>query len=105
MGNFLVHEWGRAFAPNTPPDQKEALDEKMKQLTTMFSGMCPGLGVTPETIPGIERSYLELLRLMNEHLKHHAYILGGRPCMADFALMGPLYAHLYRDPYPGALMK
>ena len=34
-----------------------------------------------------------------------AYLLGGRPCLADFAFMGPMYAHLYRDPYPSVIMK
>eukprot|EP00959_Pyramimonas_sp_CCMP1952_P409564 8583323-Pyramimonas_sp.AAC.2 len=28
-----------------------------------------------------------------------------RPSLGDVALMGPFYAHLYRDPVPGHLMK
>ena len=35
----------------------------------------------------------------------HPYALGGRATLADFALYGPLYAHLYRDPSSGDLMK
>ena len=35
----------------------------------------------------------------------HEYLLGDRPCLADFAMMGPLYAHLYRDPVPGKLVR
>ena len=31
--------------------------------------------------------------------------MGGRPSLADFALYGPLYAHLYRDPASGEIMK
>jgi hypothetical protein len=32
-------------------------------------------------------------------------MLGGRPTLADFAMMGPLYAHLFRDPVPGKLVR
>lgn len=32
-------------------------------------------------------------------------MLGGHPSIADFGLMGPLYAHLARDPVPSTLMK
>ncbi|WP_222873656.1 hypothetical protein [Hankyongella ginsenosidimutans] len=34
----------------------------------------------------------------------HRYVLGGRPTLADHALMGPLYGHLYRDPRSGEHM-
>jgi hypothetical protein len=33
------------------------------------------------------------------------YLLGATPTLGDYALMGPLYAHLYRDPKPGQLMR
>lgn len=39
------------------------------------------------------------------HFDHHDYLLGGRPTLADFALMGPLYPHLYKDPVPGFMMR
>ena len=44
----------------------------------------------------IERSFEALLDLLTEHFMAHEYLLGDRPCLADFAMMGPLYAHLYR---------
>ena len=31
-------------------------------------------------------------------------MLGDKPCTGDFGLLGPLYAHLYRDPAPKQLM-
>ena len=42
---------------------------------------------------------------MSAHLAVHPFLLGSRPSLGDFALMGPLYAQLYRDPYPGRLMR
>lgn len=103
--DYLVFEWGRMSVPDTAPEHLEALNQKMARNMKQMSGSLPGLGVSAETIPGIESTYLEFLRLFDEHLKHHAFVLGGRPSLADFALMGPLYAHLYRDPVPGAMMK
>lgn len=62
-------------------------------------------GVTDESIAAIEASYDEFLSLFEAHLKQYPYLLGGHPTLGDYALMGPLYAHLYRDPKPGLLMR
>ncbi len=45
------------------------------------------------------------LAQFDAHLAAHPYALGPRPTVADFGLMAPLYAHLYRDPYSGRLMR
>jgi hypothetical protein len=62
-------------------------------------------GVTAESIPAIEASYAEFLRLFDAHLASSPYLLGGRPTIADYGLIAPLYAHLARDPYPARLMQ
>ena len=62
-------------------------------------------GVTPESAGTIETSYLEFLKLFAAHLETTPHLLGGRPCIGDFAFMGPLYPHLARDPNPSRLMK
>lgn len=64
-----------------------------------------GFGITPATIPAIEASYEQFLDLFDAHLARHPYLLGGRPTIGDYGLIGPLFAHLARDPYPLALMK
>jgi glutathione S-transferase len=76
----------------------EFAGNQMRKLTVDF-------GVNPDTIPEIERCYSEFLALFSAHLEEAPYLLGGRPTRGDFALMGPLYAHLSRDPYPSAIMK
>lgn len=76
----------------------EFAGNRMRDLTVEF-------GVNPETIPEIERSYAEFLALLSAHFEVAPYLLGGRPTRGDFAFMGPLYAHLSRDPYPSAIMK
>jgi hypothetical protein len=62
-------------------------------------------GVSPDTIAPIESAYLELLDLLQAHLGTAPYLLGGRPSLADYGLIAPLYAHLARDPHPSLLMK
>ena len=65
----------------------------------------PILGVTDETIPAIEESYKALLRLLDTHFAQYPYLLGGKPCIGDYGMFGPLFAHLGRDPVPEVLMK
>ena len=35
----------------------------------------------------------------------YPFVLGHSPSTADFGLLGPIYAHLYRDPVPGAILR
>jgi glutathione S-transferase len=59
------------------------------------------LGVTPETEPAWEASNERILGLLEAHFSDHDFVLGGRPSLGDFGLMGPLYAHLFRDAASG----
>jgi len=65
----------------------------------------PVMGRSRRNIVAIEQSYESFLDDFNRHLEAHAFLLGSRPSIGDFGLIGPLYAHLYRDPYPGQLMR
>lgn len=98
---FLRTEFARAV-PQMPHAQR--LDVAGK-LMTKFAGFLPNLGVTEAVIPAMESSYAELLAALDAHFQQHPYLLGGRPSIADFGMMAPLYAHLARDPVPAFLMK
>ena len=100
--NFLLAEFGRLL--HAGPD-REARYVTARQTMEYFNGFLPVLGVTPETIPTVETAYCELLDALDEHLLHFPYLLGGRPSIADFGLMAPMYAHLARDPVPATIMK
>jgi glutathione S-transferase len=63
-------------------------------------GFLPGLGVTPEQLPAIEAWTHQMLDLLEAHFATLPYLLGTRPSYGDFGLIGPLFAHLGRDPYP-----
>ncbi len=99
---FAVEEFGRLSVPSAPLDEQRAIGER---LAVPFAGALPPLGVSQEMIPAIEASYRELLEELSEQMAKHPYLLGDRPCRGDFALFGPLYAHLYRDPASGRFMR
>lgn len=99
---FAIEEFGRLSVPSADAAEQRAIGEK---LAGPFAGALPALGVSAETAPAIEASYRELLADFDRHLAEHGYALGPCPAIADFALYGPLYAHLYRDPASGRLMK
>lgn len=99
---FILSEFGRLSNPEASYEEQIAIGERTSQA---FAGMVPALGITEATIPGIEAAYLEILEQLDEHFSHYDYLLGSRPCIGDYGLMGPLYAHLARDPVPKALMR
>jgi glutathione S-transferase len=70
-----------------------------------MSGSIRALGVVPETTGAIEAHTAALLAGLEAHFAAEAFLLGARPSLADCALMGPLYAHLYLDAVPGRLLR
>ncbi len=85
---------------NTPQreDKTEAMMNRMRHAATFF-------GVTEQTEEVVEALYVEYLDALNKHFEQYPYLLGWRPCVGDFGLLGPMYAHLGRDPYPARLMQ
>jgi len=55
------------------------------------------LGATDETGSAIEAHTRDLLAALSTHFAAHPYLLGARMSLADCALMGPLYGHLFND--------
>lgn len=100
--DFIMSEFGRMHAPAASFDEQVAVGEK---ISARFRKSTTFLGVSPETIPGVEAAYLLLLEQLDQHFAEHDYLLGSRPCIGDYGFMGPLYAHLGRDPVPKALMQ
>lgn len=100
--DWIVRAFGRLSRPDASLEEQDEIGERTSRL---FRGSLPTLGVTEATIPAIEASYESLLRDLDAHLQEHPFLLGNRPCIGDFGLIGPLYAHQYRDPASGALME
>ncbi|MFN8641337.1 MAG: glutathione S-transferase family protein [Candidatus Binatia bacterium] len=70
-----------------------------------MSGSIGFLGVSPDSIPAIEAHTRELLDAMSAHFAVHPFLLGARPSLADCAVMGPFFAHLYLDAVPSQLLR
>ncbi|MBV7258790.1 glutathione S-transferase family protein [Erythrobacter crassostreae] len=100
--DWILEEFGRNMMPDAPRDQQIAAGTMIGK---QFRGFVPILGINEETIPGIEASYEALLADLDAHFAKHDFLLGSRPSIGDFGLIGPLYAHLYRDPASGEIMK
>ncbi len=60
----------------------------------------PRLGVTPENIDAwMDQVLVPWFRVLDAHLAGGGYLLGARPCLADFAVFGADVAHFVGDPY------
>ncbi|ARN19001.1 glutathione S-transferase [Piscinibacter gummiphilus] len=101
--DWALRAFGELNAPGATPDEQWAIGSKR---AGPFAQAAVLLGAsTPEMQAAIERSYEALLAELDAHFQAVPYALGSRPSMADFGLYGPLYAHQYRDPASGALMR
>lgn len=79
--------------------------EEANRFADRMQGATAFVGVNPATIPVIEAHVADLLAALEAHLAVHPYLLGSAPSLADCAMMGPLYAHLYLDAVPGRLLR
>jgi len=90
-------EGGDNLAPFMPRFIKDRFAAKAAAGLRAF---LPGLGVVPAQLPAIEAWTVAMCDALDAHFAKHPYLLGTRPSIGDFGLIGPLYAHLGRDPYP-----
>ena len=94
--SFAISEFGRHGFPWFPqPLQHLCAREMAKTLQAHL----PRMGLTEQMGQALLAHLDEWLGAMDYHLSQHDYLLGGRPCLGDFACMGPLYAHVWRDPH------
>lgn len=90
------------------PSWRGTLDDEMlaamgKAFSERQIGRLRYVGSNPTTGPVIEASYVRLLDLLEDHLKQHGFLLGGRPGAGDFGLYGQLTQLAAFDPTPMAL--
>ena len=100
--DWIVGEFGKLSAPHLDAAGQREVGEKTCK---PFRGSLPMLGVTEQTFAAVESSYEALLGDLDKHFAKHDFLLGSRPSIGDYGLIGPLYAHQYRDPNSGALMQ
>lgn len=93
QNRFLRH----AFALGAGGDMADKIMARMQSYL-------PRLGINADSTPKIERSYEMLLDILQTHFEQLPYLLGGHPTVADYGLIGPMFAHLGRDPVPAHTM-
>jgi len=79
--------------------------ESANRFADRMKGSIALLGVVPASIAAIEAHLGELLDALSAHFAEHRFLLGDRMSLADCALLGPFYAHLYLDAVPGLLLR
>lgn len=99
---------------STPESERDARDafaamggdpERANRFADRMHGSIEALGVSAATAPAIEAHFTELLEHLEAVFTAQPFLLGHQPSLADCALMGPLYAHLYLDLRPGPLLR
>ncbi|MEH6517247.1 MAG: glutathione S-transferase N-terminal domain-containing protein [Halioglobus sp.] len=97
--SFIRHHFFHSQRDLPQREEKtEHMMDRMRHVGQIF-------GVTEDSIEAIESLYVEYLAALDTHFQQYPYLLGGRPCIGDFGLLAPMYAHLGRDPYPARLMQ
>jgi glutathione S-transferase len=91
---FAMREFGRDGFPWMPGPIARLM---VKPVAKRMQSYLPILGIDEATHAGLESYTQQLLRHLDAHFAAHPYVFGTRPALADFALYGPLWAHLYRD--------
>jgi glutathione S-transferase len=90
-------EAGQSLLPGAPGfAQKRAA----AQVANSLRAMLPAVGVRPEHFAVMNEWTERMLDLIDAHFAAQPYLLGTRPTLADFGLVGTMYAHLGRDPWP-----
>lgn len=91
------HDAGSAMLPWAPRFLQDKVAERpMKFLT----GMLPYVGITPSQHDTMNQWTVDMLDALDRHFAEHAFLLGERPTLGDFGLVGTMYGHLGRDPWP-----
>lgn len=89
---------GKAMFPILPKILQNWMVEKTA--VAAMRNLKPKMGFTPNQIPILDQWIVELLDKLDAHFQAHNYLFGGKPTVADYALVGCCYGHLYLDPWP-----
>jgi len=121
LGRFCVHsrwcypenvDWvGPRFGANIMLDRSVDLpftQEELERLAPIGPMMCESFGRQACEVNGVgadragmvQQDFQNLLSALAEHLQTARFLLGDRPCLADFALAGACKAHFLTDPEP-----
>jgi glutathione S-transferase len=97
--NYVLfeREAGEALLPRFP---KFVQRFAVARVAALLRAYLPRVGIVPEQLATMDGWTARTLDLLDVHFAGNAYLLGERPTIGDFGLIGPMYAHLGRDPWP-----
>lgn len=99
---WAIREFGALNSPDASPEIQ--LEIGMRRAEP-FANAAVLLGAEPHMHAAVETSYENLLAELSSHFQQYPFLFGDRPSIGDFGLIGPLYAHQYRDPRSGEHMQ
>ncbi len=84
----------------TAEEQAQIADFGHFMLDAFGAAACEVQGAGPDKKEEMQSDYGKMLSILGKHFEQHDFLLGGRACLADFALVGPVKAHFLEDPEP-----
>lgn len=99
---FVKMDFGRSFSPQGSNGELMKYGQLIADRMTTSDALPEA---TPAMLETITHQCITLFNLLEQHFMTHPYLLGGQPCVADYAMMGALHAHLGRDPVPLRIMQ
>ena len=93
---LFEHDAGHGLLPWFPAFMQKRAGLKAANL---MRSHLPGLGIAPETQALLGKWTRDTLDLLDRHFATTPFLFGSKPSLGDFGLIGPLYAHLGRDPW------
>ena len=95
---LFEHDATQGFFPGWPRAVSGLIVRK--GLARMLIGFLPKLGIDARTAPLLDAWTEHQLDALDRHFAAQPFLFGSRPSLGDLGLIGPLYAHLGRDPWP-----
>lgn len=96
--NYVVfeHDAGTGLLPGLPWFLQKRMAAKA---ANQMRRHLPGLGIVPEQRKLLGQWTRDTLDLLDAHFAQQPFLFGSKPSLGDFGLIGPMYAHLGRDPW------
>jgi glutathione S-transferase len=91
--------------PLSPEEQKQFEGIGQMMYEGFGKNVCDYNGVPVEQSEAVQADFRDMLGVLAEHFRHNDFLLGPRPCIADFALAGASKAHYITDPEPKSWLK
>lgn len=106
-----IEEVGRNFGINmvlgksieeelTQEEERQVLGTGKHMQESFGLPACEVQGAGEDQREAMQADFKLMMQLLSDHLKSNNFLLGDRPCLADFALVGTAKAHFLLDPVP-----